>query len=55
LHRDILAPATRSDVIAPDLRGFGDTRDTGAGLAGPDAHARDIMTFASALVSIGSA
>jgi pimeloyl-ACP methyl ester carboxylesterase len=29
-HQNILALATRFDVIAPGLRGFGDTRDTGA-------------------------
>jgi pimeloyl-ACP methyl ester carboxylesterase len=48
-HRNIPALATRFDVIAPDLRGFGDTRDTSARPAGPDTHARDIMAFADAL------
>jgi pimeloyl-ACP methyl ester carboxylesterase len=48
-HRNIPALTTRFDVIASDLRGFGDTRDRGARPAGPDAHARDIMTFADVL------
>jgi pimeloyl-ACP methyl ester carboxylesterase len=48
-HRNIPALATQFDVIAPDLRGFGDTRDTGVVPAGPDVHARDILGLADAL------
>jgi pimeloyl-ACP methyl ester carboxylesterase len=48
-HRNIPTLAKRFDVIAPDLRGFGDTRDTGGQPAGPDVHARDILGLADAL------
>lgn len=48
-HRNIPALATRFEVIAPDLRGFGDTRDVGAQPAGPDTHVLDIIALADAL------
>src|SRR5258708_38257285 len=48
-HRNIPALATRFDVIAPDLRGFGDTHDTRARHAEPVTHARTIMAFPDAL------
>lgn len=48
-HRNIPALASNFDVIAPDLRGFGDTRETSTQPAGPDVHARDTLAFANAL------
>ena len=48
-HRNIPALAERFDVIAPDLRGFGATCDTGATPAGAEIHARDILALADAL------
>src|SRR5689334_7913611 len=49
-HRNIPALAAHLDVIAPDLRGFGETRAPDDGSpAGPDVHARDILGLADAL------
>jgi len=48
-HRNIPALAENFDVIAPDLRGFGDTAETAPEPAGPDVHARDILALADAL------
>jgi len=48
-HRNIPALAEQFDVIAPDLRGFGDTRVTSETPTGPDTHARDILDLADAL------
>lgn len=48
-HRNIPALADRFDVIAPDLRGFGDTPRVGGEEFTPDDHARDILALADAL------
>jgi pimeloyl-ACP methyl ester carboxylesterase len=48
-HRNIPALAKRFDVIAPDLRGFGDTRDLSGTPPGPDVHAKDILALADTL------
>lgn len=49
-HRTIPHLSTQFDVIAPDLRGFGDTLDPpGAQAAGADVHAHDIVALADAL------
>ncbi|KFC69260.1 putative hydrolase or acyltransferase of alpha/beta superfamily protein [Bosea sp. LC85] len=48
-HRNIPALAAHFDVIAPDLRGFGQTRVRGPEHAGADTHARDILALADAL------
>jgi pimeloyl-ACP methyl ester carboxylesterase len=47
-HRNIPSLAARFDVIAPDLRGFGDTRDTGAVPAGAETHARPASSSSTA-------
>lgn len=48
-HRNIPALAEHFDVVAPDLRGFGDTKETADVPAGPDIHAADILSLADAL------
>lgn len=48
-HRNVPTLAESFDVIAPDLRGFGDTRETSAQPAGANAHTRDILALADAL------
>src|SRR5262249_51108427 len=48
-HRNIPALATRFDVITPDLRGFGGTRETSLSPAGADIHAQDVLALADAL------
>ena len=47
--RNIPVLAHDFDVIAPDFRGFGDTRETASTPAGPDTHARDILALADEL------
>ncbi len=48
-HRNIPSLARGFDVIAPDLRGFGDTARAGNEAFGPDDHARDILALADGL------
>lgn len=50
-HRNIPALAERFDVVAPDLRGFGESRTAEPGATPPDAaiHAADILALADAL------
>lgn len=51
-HRVLPALAEKFDVIVPDLRGFGDSRATGASLAespGAATHAGDILALADIL------
>jgi pimeloyl-ACP methyl ester carboxylesterase len=47
--RNIPALARNFDVIAPDFRGFGDTRETATAPAGPETHAKDILALADSL------
>ena len=48
-HRNIPALSAHFDVIAPDLRGFGDTREIADEPAGAAVHARDVLLLADAL------
>lgn len=48
-HRNIPELASRFDVLAPDLRGFGDSPVANSQPLGPDEHARDIIDLADAL------
>ena len=48
-HRNIPVLSESFDVVAPDLRGFGDTAETASEPAGPDQHADDILAVADAL------
>ncbi len=48
-HRNIPALAQRFDIVAPDLRGFGNTAETASEPAGADVHAADILALADAL------
>ena len=48
-HRNIPALSHHFDVIAPDLRGFGDTKRAGNEEFGPQEHGRDIFALADAL------
>ena len=48
-HRNIPALAAQFDVVAPDLRGFGDSRETAPDPAGAEVHAGDILALADAL------
>lgn len=48
-HRNIPTLAEHFDIVAPDFRGFGDTRETADRPAGADTHAADILALADAL------
>jgi pimeloyl-ACP methyl ester carboxylesterase len=48
-HRNIPVIAAHFDVIAPDLRGFGDTREIANVPAAADIHARDILALTDTL------
>ncbi len=48
-HRNIPALAQHFDVIAPDFRGFGETKRAGPEEFGPQEHASDLLALADAL------
>lgn len=48
-HRNIPSLAQHFDVVAPDFRGFGDTKETSDIAAGPEQHAADILALADHL------
>jgi len=48
-HKNIPALADHFDTVAPDLRGFGDTKETADVPAGLDVHADDILALADHL------